>query len=161
MPSGHVESIDALRDLQAALVALGEQWQEAADQLRRLARQIEGFVRDDRRQYWNQQMRLAERQLNAAEEALARTQITDDTRTRRGSTEARIAVQRCKQRVQLCREKQLACRRVALEMDRSIDHFVGELGALAESGGQQLPQAAAWLASRIDDLRRYAEASRA
>lgn len=157
--SSDVRSIDALRDLHAGVVNLGEQWDDCVTQLRQLAHRFQERIRVERRQYWQSQLHLAERKLRMAEETRSRAKITQDPRDGARNTEAEVMVEKCKRRKKLCMEKIVVCRKLAAETDRVVDRFIGELGAMTESAESGLPNSANRLAKWIEALDTYADSS--
>ena len=155
MPSD-VRSIDALRNLQGAVTKLGEHWQDNVTQMRQIAYRFQEQIQIERKQYWTSQMQLAERNLQAAREAMLRANLANSDDGVR-NTEAEILVAKAKRRVRVCLQKLSACKRIARETDRVVDRFVGELGAMSEMAESGLPNSANRLALWIDALDVYAD----
>ena len=158
MPS-NVQSIDALRRLHGGVIELSESWEEYVAQLRQLAYKFQERIRVERRQYWQTQIRLAERQQRQAEEALARAKITQDPREGSRNTEAEINLVKARQRVRFCLEKIQLCKKASAEAERVVNRFIGELGTMAEMAETGLPNSAVRLSKWIKSLDEYAEIS--
>lgn len=154
-----VRRIDSLRELHASLVKLSEHWEGNVTQLRQLAHRFRDKIQVERRQYWTSQMQLAERGLQSAHEALARARISLDRADGTRNTEAEIALAKAKKRVRYCLDKIAVCKRVSAEVDRAVDRFIGELGAMTELAESGLPNSANRLSKWIASLDVYADNS--
>lgn len=157
--SSDVKSVDALRDLHAAVLRLSENCDDHGTQLRQLAHRFREQITVGRRQYWQSQLQLAERRLQMAHEAMARAKISQNAADGTRNTEAEIMVARCKKRLRYCLDKLSVCKRIGAEVDRMVDRFIGELGALAEMSESGLPNSANRLKAWIDALDIYIDHS--
>ncbi|QDV69602.1 hypothetical protein Poly24_33180 [Rosistilla carotiformis] len=157
--SSDVKSVDALRSLHTAVLRLSDECDDHATQLRQLAHRFREQITVERRQYWQSQLQLAERRMQMAHEAMARAKISHDTADGTRNTEAEIMLARCKKRVGYCLDKLKVCKRIAAEVDRVVDRFIGELGAMTELSENGLPQSANRLAAWIDALDIYTDQS--
>ncbi|WP_417744902.1 hypothetical protein [Rosistilla oblonga] len=157
--SSDVKSVDALRNLHAALLQLSDHCDDHVTQLRQLAHRFHEQITVQRRQYWQSQLQLAERRLQMAHEAMARAKISQDAADGTRNTEAEIMLARSKKRVAYCLDKLNVCKRIAAEVDRVVDRFIGELGAMSELSESGLPQSANRLAGWIDALDLYTDNS--
>ena len=153
--SSHVQSVDDLRRLQAATIELNDIGRNQTDALRQHVENLRQWITVEKRQYWNQQLRKAEQQLQSEIEELHRSIITD--KDRKGSTDAKVRVDRSKKRVQLCQQRILQTRNWACELERMIDKFLGRIGSFSELSSQMLPDATHQLAVWIDALEHYTE----
>ena len=157
--SSDVRDVDALRELHAALVQLTQSCDDYSIQLRQLAYRFQEQVQTNRRQYWQQQLQLAERKLQAAHEALARARISNNAADGTRNTEAEILVAKSKRRVAYCLDKLRLCKFWAAETDRAVDRFIGQLGAISELAQSGLPKASDRLAKWIDALDVYTDSA--
>ena len=157
--SSDVRDVDALRQLHAAIVQLSESCDDYAVQLRQLAYRFQEQVQTNRRQYWQQQLQLAERKLQAAHESLARARISHDAADGTRNTVAEILVAKANRRVACCVDKLRLCKNLAAETDRVVDRVVGQLGAISELAQSGLPRSADRLAKWIDALDVYTDSA--
>ncbi len=73
--SSDVRSIDALRDLQASLLALSERWDGSLQQIKFTMHRVEEHFKHKMPTYWTQQLRLAEQKLTEAQDNLSRLRV--------------------------------------------------------------------------------------
>lgn len=154
--SGHVESLEGLRRLQAACNELQETWQVQVDSLPQLAERVREEIARQPRRYWQNELQRAEQQLQSALEELHRSMITETHGKRMGSSDARIRVDRLRQRVQLCRQRLTTAQHWARQIDQLVENFLGRTGAFKDLTEQTLPAASLQLRRWIEQLERYA-----
>ncbi len=153
----HVQSIDDLKRLFAATLELDQNYRNQATALRQAAEQLRRWVTTEARQYWNNQLMRAERQLQSDYEELHRSKITDPQRNGAGSTDAMIRVMKSKKRLELCMQRQDAVKQWTREIDRLVDNFIGRISAFTEVAEQGLPSAIEDLKAWIIALEAYSE----
>ncbi len=155
----HVHSIDDLKRLYAATVELDQQWINHAANLRIIAERIRQWVVVEKKQYWQQQLARAEREHQSNLEELHRSQITDNSPKRMGSTDARVRVAKSQKRVQLCQQKLSLVKNWSREVDRAVDHFVGATAGFADLADHGLPLSMEQLKQWIIALENYSDSS--
>ncbi|WP_164104091.1 hypothetical protein [Candidatus Laterigemmans baculatus] len=153
----HIRSIDALRELRAAVLEWGSRLDDQIFTLRSEARRALEWAAVEQPRYWSHQVAVAERGLQDATARLAALQTTYGGRDRPRATEARNRVNELRRRLRFCQERAAACRGWAAEMERAVDQLIAATSGLQQHAEAGLPTAAAQLAQWIDALDRYAD----
>lgn len=152
---GNVQSIDALRDLYAALLKLAESFSELSFEVRtEVARAVE-WITQTAPQYWRYQLQVAERHLTEAQDNLASMQATYGGRDKPPATEARKRVITMRRRVALCQQRLREIRRINAEIERAANLMVATSSNLQQQAESELPKAAARLGDWIQSLDEY------
>lgn len=153
----HVRSIDALRNLRAALLQWAARLNDQTFEIDNEAKRALEWAKVDQPRYWRSEMAIAERRLQEAKDHLASTQATYGGRDRPPATEARKRVANLERRVRFCQQRAGACRRWADEIERAVERLAGALAALQQQSDSGLPSAANQLNQWIAALDRYAD----
>jgi hypothetical protein len=152
-----VRSIAALRELRLATLELAQRLGELGFDLRSESERAMSWIREDAPRYWRTELRLAQRRLSEAEDALAAMQSRARPAERPASSELRQRVAVARRRVDLCEARLRACKTAAIELDRYRERLVVAGMGLQHQAESQLPQAARRLGGWIEALDRYAE----
>lgn len=153
--SSDVRSIDALRELQAALLALSERWDGSLQQIKFTMHRIEEHFKHTMPSYWTQQLRLAEQKLTEALDNLSRLRGTAGPDNAPAATEAKQRVNQCRRRLSLCEAKLRAARGVAAKVDGVSDDLSGPIAQGFQHVQVTLPGAARELSQLIEHLDQY------
>lgn len=156
---GNVQSIDALRDLQAATLKLADAMAELSFDVRAEVMRALEWICETAPQYWRQQLQLAERQLTEALDNLASMQATYGGRDKPPATEAKKRVAVLRRRVVLCNQKLQDVKRLRAEFERASNLMVATSTNLQQQAESELPKAAARLGDWIQSLDAYVENS--
>jgi len=157
METSDVRSIDSLRSLHAAIVALGSRWDGATQQIRSSTHRIDEHFSNTMPAYWKQQTNVAGQTLAEAENNLSRQHGNNASGQAPALTEAKLRVQKAKRRLDQCETKYHLSRKIALQFDRMSQELAGPLAEVASHCENTLPHAAVELAALIGHLDRYAE----
>lgn len=160
MSASNVRNIESLEAFHGGMIRLSSDWQKTLEEIRMLVRRAEEHFCTDRPAYWNQQVQLAERELNESRDNLAQKRAAARPGDRPSATEATMRVRRAEQRLRDCQQKQRDCRSWSLEISRQCDSLLGPLADVVEHCEILLPAAAKELRGLIEQLRLYAEQNR-
>ena len=153
--AANLTSIDALGDLQAALVQFDARVRDAIVQLNLASRRPLEWLEHDRRQYWPREGRKAADAVSEAKLALARAQATIDPHEHRSCYEERKQLEKAKRRLELAEAKIMAVRRWTVEMRKEIEEFEVQSAKLEQYLEGNLPKALAALTRMTGALDRY------
>lgn len=153
--SSDVRSIDALRELQASLLALAERWDGSLQQIKFTMHRVEEHFKHKMPTYWTQQLRLAEQKVTEAQDNLSRLRGTAGPDHAPAATEAKQRVNLCRRRLSLCEAKLRAARAVAAKVDGVSDDLSGPIAQGFQHVQVTLPGAARELSHLIEVLDQY------
>lgn len=154
---GHVESIEQLEQLRLATIELAHRFGTIAFDFKSEVQNALDWVSNEAPRYWRQQLQLAERQLQEAQDNLAAMMATYGGRDKPPATEARKRVETLRRRVQLCEAKFRACKAASLHLQQAANSVLPCIANLEQTSEADLPTAAQRLKKWIAALNRYAE----
>jgi len=126
-----VQSIDALGVFAAALRSFGDEASVALAELEAEVNRAIQWVRYDLKEYWTQQIRLAQTEVAEARLNLERKQMFQDPDERRSFWEEKKALEAAQRRLRVGQEKLEAVRRWTRLLDREFMDYKGNVAPLA------------------------------
>ncbi len=155
-PSAKVTSIDAIQAFAAALERFQEEVSNALEELGLQVRRAKEWVQDDRKRYWDRQVRRGWEKVTEAKVQLegAKTfrRIAD---YRPSCIDEKKAHEAAKRRLRLAEEKVEAVRHWSRAVEHAVSEYRGETGPLAAWLEVDAPQAVATLRRLTDALDTY------
>ena len=123
MTTANVTSIDALRNVKAALVRFCADAESALVAMEIEARRPVDWIEGDRARYWPQQARRASELVQEARLALERCEIRIGSEDRPSCYDEKKALEKAKRRLQLAEDKARIVRRWGSEMQKATEDF--------------------------------------
>ena len=155
-PAAKVTSIDAVQAFAAALERFHEEASNALEELGLQVRRAKEWVQDDRRQYWDQQVRRGWQKVTEAriqlEQAKTFRRIAD---YRPSCIDEKKALEGAKRRLRLAEEKVEAVRHWSRVVEHAVGEYRGEIGPLTAWLEVDAPQALATLKRLTEALDTY------
>lgn len=155
--SANITSIEALRNLKAALIAFDQEVQAALVALEMEARRPVEWIEHDRKQYWPRQVQKASDAVNEARLSLQRCELTISGEDNRSCYDERKALQKAKKRLETCEEKVRAVRRWGPVIRKEVEEFEVQTAKLKQFLESQFVQAPVALGRMADALDRYVQ----
>ena len=159
MSTSDVRNFESLKRLRAGVLGLADSWDKTLQEIRISLHRADQYFSDEVPRYWRRQTELAERELNEAKDDLQSKQSAARASDRVGALEAQKRVAKAKARLDLCHQRQRVSKALALEMRHQCDEMLGPLADMTDHSDNLLPAAATHLASLLESLQRYADAS--
>jgi hypothetical protein len=153
--SARIQSIDAVGLLAGALRRFAEESSTALIDLELELNRALQWIREDRRDYWADQVRRAWEKIDQARQELDRCLATAVADQRPSCYEERKALERAKRRLRLAEEKVAAVRRWTHTADRESLQFRVALGQLSGWLQADFPQAITSLGRMTNALETY------
>ncbi len=157
MPRSNVRDIESLAALRVGLIRYADLCSGVLEELRASVRRTEEEFSQNRPAHWRAEVRLAERRLGEAQEALAQKRAAARIGDRPPATDAAAKVARAQRRLRYCQEQQRLARSLGIEIAQACDKLLGPISEVAQRCDVELPQAAAELQRLIEPLRDYAD----
>jgi len=155
MGFARVQTIDAVAMLAAALRKFGEEAGTAIIDLDLEVNRALDWVQNDRRDYWETQVRRAWERIDEARQELDRCLRNAVADQRPSCYEERKAMERAKRRLRTAEEKVETVRRWSHTCDRETLHFRVSAGQLSGWLQAELPQSVAQLERMQNALEAY------
>ena len=153
----NVHSVDALKDVQLAMIKFQERAETAMGELRQKIDRTVAWLELDRPNYWKEQERKAY-------DLLASTRVSYDTcrlRTVGGRKsdciEEKKALERAKVRMEYVREKQMIVRKWMVQSSKEANEYRARTSTFQRSLENDLPLMIAQLGRMIDAIEGYSE----
>ena len=159
MSSSNVRSIDSLAAFHGGLTKLSTDWDNVLQELRLHIQRIDSHFTQQRPAYWRHQVRVAQRELGEAREALSQKRAAVRPGDRPPATEAGKRVAVAQRRLRYCQQKEKISHGVATRIAQQCDAILGPLAEVTEHCEVGLPRAATELATLIQQLRAYTDQS--
>lgn len=154
--TARVESIDALRDLRAAVLKFVEQVRVALDEAGSQARRAQTWVQRDQAVYWQAQIRRRQDEMNRARLALLAKQAQKAPDGGGPScVEERKALELARRRLEQANQKAAAVRQWIPRLEREVHGYMAVTSGLGRMVDLEGPRVAAQLDGMIDALERY------
>ena len=152
----HVSSIDAIESFRAALLIYLSKTRPMLDDAAGEVVRTREWLRNDRRMYWENQLRRRTSDLEQARQALFSAEISN---LRAPSSSELLAVQRAKRAVDEAEERLKTIKRWIRDLDNHVEPLVKQLEQLRTVLSNDLPKAVAYLTQVIKMLDAYANVS--
>jgi len=130
--SAYVTSIDALRELAAALRSFSEEGTSALWDLDVEVNRAVQWVQQDQKEYWRDRARRGWDEVAEARNDLERCLIIHAGEERPACHEERVALERAKRRLQVAQEKVEAVRHWSRVLDHELNELRGGIAPLSE-----------------------------
>lgn len=153
--SANVTSLEALRQLRAAVSKFDDESRQAITMLALEVRRAIDWLEVDRMQYWPEQVRRAGDKLIEARNALERCQLKYGSEEAPSCYEQKKAFERARRRVRLCDEKLRATKNWIRTIRQEVNEFDGQIAKLSNCLDNDLPRAIAALDHMLQALDRY------
>jgi hypothetical protein len=152
--SARVHSIDALRQMHAALADFSAKAQEA---LGSAALEVQRVLDEmhDRLKFWQRQVEKCHEDVNRARADLAHRRALREGASTTGCVEQEIALRRAQQRLREAEEKLIVTRRWLIMLPQAISEYEGPSRHLAGMLDANLRHSLALLQNKIDTLDAY------
>jgi hypothetical protein len=153
--AARVLSIDAVAGLRDDLLRFGEKAGRALEGAHNEVRRTLDAL-EERRQFWQQEIRRREEDVARARSELATRQWGQRGGSGPGTTDQELALARARRRLQEAEEKAQAARRHLRQLPQDISEFEAPANALNNFLEHELKRAVVLLQSKIDSLEAYA-----
>jgi hypothetical protein len=157
MTTANVTSIDALRNVKAALVQFCADVEAALVAMELEARRPVEWIEGDRARYWPQQARRASDLVQEARQALARCEVHVSSEDRPSCYDEKKALEKAKRRLQLAEDKARVVRRWGSEMQKATEDFAMQVARLRSYLETDLVKTIAAVERMATALDRYVE----
>ncbi len=154
--SAKVTSLDAMRDLRAALVKFEGNARDALTALELEVRRATSWIEEDRRRYWTAQVKLASENLAQARNALERCQLKYGSEEAPSCYEQKKAYERAKRRLRYSEEQVRAVKQWTIAIRHELTTFQGQMARVGVALDTELPRALQALAKMLAALEQYA-----
>jgi chromosome segregation ATPase len=151
--SARVHSLDALKDLHAALTCLGPEGQEALGAAEIEIRRVFEFL-EDQLKYWRRQVEKRQEDVNRARADLAHARALRQGE-RSGYVEQEITLNKARHRLREAEEKVVVVKRWLLHLPQAVSEYEGPARRLAGLLDADLKQGLAMLDRKIAVLEAY------
>jgi hypothetical protein len=128
--TANVTSIDAVRNVKAALVQFCADVEAALVAMELEARRPVEWIEGDRARYWPQQARRASDGVQEARQALERCEIRVSSQERPSCYDEKKALEKAKRRLALAEDKSRLVRRWSNEMQKATEDFAMQVARL-------------------------------
>ncbi len=149
-----VTSIEALLQFKTALIEFSEAVQLSLGEANSDVNRVQGWLRNDRINYWKQQIRYRNNRLADAKSELMRAEISASD-TRASAVVERKMVEKWKRQVAEAEQKVQNIKQWSMKLDREIPIFKGRCQSLARIMEGDLPKALAKLDRLSTALEKY------
>jgi len=149
----HVSSIDAIESFRAALLIYLSKTRPVLDDACGEVVRTREWLRNDRRLFWQDQVRRRKRDVEQARQALFSVELAN---LRAPSSSEILTVQRTKRALQQAEDKLKIIKRWTRDLDNRVEPLVKQLEQLRGVLSHDLPKAAAHLGEVIKTLDAYA-----
>jgi hypothetical protein len=156
-PAANVASIEALRVLRLALVQFQSEADSGLTQLELEGRRPGPWIDNDRRMYWQREVRKASDALAEARMALERAEMTTSAEDHRYAYDERKALERAKRRLRLCEEKVELVRKWRSVVHKEVEEFEVQVAKFRRFLETDFVQGIAALQRMADALERYTQ----
>lgn len=151
--SAHLESLELLKRLQAALARFGADAQTALSSAETEIRRVDGTL-EDRLKYWQQQVFKRQEDVNRARSDLSFARSLHQGKST-GCVEQELALKKAQERLREAEGKVVTVRRWQREMPNVLKEYEGPARGLSGFLEADLRQAIAMLESKIASLEAY------
>ena len=155
--SANVHSIDAIRDLRAALIKFQHEGKSCLDGLATEVQRIVQWIEYDRPAYWQSQVRRAFDQVAEARSALQTCQMRSVVGRRPSCIEEKQNYKKARLRLEHCETQVRSVKRWAAKIHHELDEFRGRLGGPQRMLEGDIPRVCALLDKQLLALEAYAE----
>ncbi len=149
-----VTSLEVLLQFKAALIEFSEAVQLSLGEANSDVNRVQGWLRNDRINYWKQQIRHRNNRLADAKSELMRAEISSSD-TRASAVVERKLVEKWKRQVAEAEQKVQNIKQWSMKLDREIPIFKGRCQSLARIMEGDLPKALAKLDRLSTALEKY------
>ncbi len=153
----NVHTVDALKDVRAALVKFQERATTAMGDLRQKIDRTVAWLELDRPNYWREQERRAYDLLASTRVALETCRLRTVAGRRSDCIEEKQAYERAKRRMEFVREKQQAVKKWMVESGREANEYRARTSSFLRTLDTDLPLMIAQLGRMIDAIEGYSE----
>jgi hypothetical protein len=153
--SANVHSVEAIKDVRAAIVAFHERATSAMGDLRQKIDRTVAWLELDRPNYWREQERRAFDLLATTRVALDTCRLRTVAGRRSECIEEKQAFARAKVRMEYVREKQQAVRKWMVQSGREANEYRARTSTFQRSLENELPLMVAQLGRMIDAIDAY------
>jgi len=150
----HVTSVEALESFRASLIVYVTKARATLEEISAEATRTRLWLQDEKRVYWEGQVRRRTRELERAQQALLSVRISN---LRDASVEEQNAVRRAKQAWEAAHHKLRRLKAWDREFDSRVQPLVKQLEKLHSVLANDMPRAAAYLAQAVTTLDAYAD----
>lgn len=152
--SAKITAIDALLQFKAALIEFSEAVQLSLGEANSDVNRVQGWLRNDRFNYWKQQIRYRNNRLADAKSELMRAEISSSD-TRASAVIERKMVEKWKRQVAEAEGKVQNIKKWSQKLEREMPIFKGRCQSLARIMDGDLPKALAKLDRLSTALEKY------
>ncbi len=152
----HVSSIDAIESFRAAVLIYLNKTRPILDDAAGEVMRTREWLHNDRRMYWENQLRRRTRDLEQARQALFSAELSN---LRAPSSSELLAVQRAKRALNEAEERLKMIKRWSRDLDNHVEPLVKQLEQLRTVLSNDLPKAVSYLTQVIKTLDAYANLS--
>jgi hypothetical protein len=149
----HVTSVAAIDQFRASLILFSGRARAAIEEVRDEVQRTQAWLDQDRRSYWQNELRRRQRLLDEAEQELFSAKIS---RLLTQTAAQVLAVERAKRAVHEAEEKREAVRRWAREIENRTAPLLKQMEQLQDFVGTDLSKATTYLATVVQLLEGYA-----
>lgn len=153
----NVHSIDALRDVRAALIRFQERAETALGELRQKIDRTVDWLELDRPNYWKEQERRAYDQVATARVAYETCRLRTTGGRRSDCIEEKKALERAKARMEYVRQKQEVVRKWMVQAGREANEYRSRTSTFQRAIENDLPVMIAQVGRMIEAIEAYAE----
>ncbi len=154
-PNANVGSIEALRQLKAALLLFAEEVSEGIVALELEGRRPMEWIEHDRAQYWPREEKKANDSVAEARLALQKAEATIDATQTKYCHDERKRLEKCKRRWRLCEEKVVAVKRWRPRIGKETMEFQVQVAKVRSWFESDFVQSVAHIERMIAALDRY------
>lgn len=155
--SANVHSVDAIKDVRAALIKFQERATTAMGDMRQKIDRTVAWLELDRPNYWREQERRAYDLLATTRVALDTCRLRTVAGRRSDCIEEKKAFERAKMRMEYVREKQLAVRKWMVQSGREANEYRARTSTFQRALENDVPLMIAQLGRMIDAIEGYSE----
>ncbi|WP_397571260.1 hypothetical protein [Schlesneria sp. T3-172] len=157
--SANIHSVDALRDVRAALILFQERSTTALSDLRQKIERTVAWLELDRPNYWKEQERRAYDRVATTRTAFETCRLRTVAGHRSDCIEEKKAFERAKMRMEYVREKQEVTWKWMVEASREANEYRARTSTLQRTLDFDVPLMIAQLGRMIDALEGYTNQS--
>ena len=155
--SANVHSIDAIRDLRAALIKFQHEGKSCLDGLATEVQRIVQWIEHDRPAYWKSQVRRGFDQVAEARSALQTCQMRSVVGRRPSCIEEKQNYNKARRRLEHCEAQIQLTKKWATKIHHELDEFRGRMGGPQRMLEGDIPRICAILEKQLLALESYAE----
>jgi hypothetical protein len=150
----HVSSLEVLESFRAALIVYLSKARPALEEAVAGVGRVRGWIEDEQRTRWENQMRVRSRALDEAQQALFSARIGN---LRHDTMAEQMVVQKAKRAVQEAEDKLRTIKRWVRDFDGRTQPLVKQIEKLQTVLTNDMVKATAFLNQAVDTLAAYAE----